>query len=122
MNDKLQNTLDTLARDEAFRKAINEAESVEAIQKLFRDQGVDVTEEEIGALLRSAVKRGEGELGELNELSLEEVAGGLSFSFEKSTRLPFQQIVGPQVCSRCGRKYGGAFCSCRFQMGNFQLK
>ena len=75
MKEKLQELL----QDKDFVLAALDAESVEAVQKLFADKGVTVTAEQVGEMAEvfsKAVSMAQNADGELSEEELKEAAGG----------------------------------------------
>lgn len=62
-----------LAKDQAFLNALADAETPEAMQKLFADHGIELTMDEVNAFIRLAEN---GKSGELNENDLANVSGG----------------------------------------------
>ena len=64
-------TVEELLNDKVFTEKLKAAKSLEEIADLFKEQGVDVTAEEI----KAAAKEKAGE--ELDEQDLENVAGGV---------------------------------------------
>ena len=65
-------TIEELKTDKAFMEKIENAESIAEIVALFKDKGIDVTEEQLEAAADYYGKR-----EELSEDSLERVAGGI---------------------------------------------
>ena len=71
MNENYEKILELL-KDDAFADAVLSAESSDAVQQLFGENGVDLSIAEIKALGKSLTQSE----GELSEEDLENVAGG----------------------------------------------
>jgi predicted ribosomally synthesized peptide with nif11-like leader len=67
--------LSPLWENEEFVKSLAAAESEEAALKLFADNGIDITTEELAEIKSSATAQ-----DELGEEDLEDVAGGIAIS------------------------------------------
>ena len=64
-----------LTQDKAFMNAISNAASLEELQSIFSDYGIEVSIEELKATIRQiAAEQGE----DLNEEDLEAVSGGIA--------------------------------------------
>ncbi len=63
-------TIEELMKDEAFAAQIDVAENMEAIARAFNEKGIHVSVAELETVMK------EDETGELDENSLENVAGG----------------------------------------------
>ena len=75
VRDEIMEKLSPLWENEEFVKALAAAESEEAALKLFADNGVDITTEELSEIKANATSQ-----GELGEEDLEDVAGGVVLS------------------------------------------
>ncbi len=64
--------IETLLHDEAFAKEIDKANNLEEIAQLFNDKGIEVSAADIQKAMDAS------DNGELNEESLEDVAGGVT--------------------------------------------
>lgn len=64
-----EHMIEEMMRDDAFVTQIENAKDLTEVAALFRTQGVEVTKEQLEALLTS-------EEGELDETALDNVAGG----------------------------------------------
>lgn len=68
--------LEMLFADEAFKEQVKNVKSIEEMQKLFADHGVDFSEEELTRILESCEKLAFQENEELDDEQMEDVAGG----------------------------------------------
>lgn len=66
--------LEELLNNEGFLQEIGNAESKEAVQKTFGNYGLDLTRDEVDAILE--ISKVAAEKGELDEKSLTNVSGG----------------------------------------------
>lgn len=74
--EEKQAKLEELMKDEAFVKAMFSKESSEEVQKLFAENGVELTMEEIEGLAAAILQAAPEGNGELSEDALDSVAGG----------------------------------------------
>ena len=74
--EEKQAKLEELMKDEAFVKAMFSKESSEEVQKLFAENGVELTMEEVEDIAAAILKAAPAEEGELSEEALGSVAGG----------------------------------------------
>ena len=95
-------TLEELVQNEEFMRQCREADSIDAVAKLFSNQGIAVTEEELEKLMVPD--------DELSEEDLENVAGGI----KKLTPDPVQviikavlKLIGKSAKSSSGSSGGG---------------
>lgn len=65
-----------LINNETFMNAIANATSIEQMQEIFAQQGVDVTEEELKSAVAMVAAKGD----ELDEACLENVSGGIALT------------------------------------------
>lgn len=70
---EMNNKLSELCNNEAFIKRMSDAESKEDVRKIFSEFGLDLTEDEVTAMLYIAANEGE----EVTLEKLECVAGGV---------------------------------------------
>lgn len=83
IRDEVMEKLSPLWENEEFVKAMAAAETDEDVIKLFADNGISVTEEEVAEVRASAAT-----MGELDEEDLEEVSGGfIMAAFTAATAL-----------------------------------
>ena len=66
-----------LLNNEAFMKAIVNADTIEELKELFEEQGIDASEEDIRSALKMIVNSGSTE-HTLSEAELDSVAGGIT--------------------------------------------
>ena len=65
-----------LLEDKAFQKELKACGSAKALVDCFKAHGVDVAEEKAEELLRTAVKKADGQI-EFTEEELDKIVGGL---------------------------------------------
>ncbi|MBR3631014.1 MAG: hypothetical protein IKN55_11175 [Oscillospiraceae bacterium] len=107
MMDERMKKAEALISDQAFFKAALNAESETDVQKLFADNGVDFTIEEIGALRETMIAAFDGRVseeqlqkavsGELSEEELMEAAGG--FSPETNVKIFLGSLMGLTIAA-----------------------
>lgn len=73
--DKKFTKVNELLAQESFLEKLETAETDEAVQKLFADNGVELTLDEIDQMCKESVAAHES--GELSEESLDSVSGGV---------------------------------------------
>jgi hypothetical protein len=66
-----------LEENGAFEQELAKVNTPEEMQALFANYGIEMTLDEIRAMVAEAVKMNESEGGELNEEDLDNVAGGV---------------------------------------------
>lgn len=69
MREEVSKKIDKLLEDESFVTVMSEAKDDEAVLKLFKERGVELTAEEVSEITASADR-------EIGETELENVAGG----------------------------------------------
>ncbi|QGT99853.1 hypothetical protein SYNTR_1260 [Candidatus Syntrophocurvum alkaliphilum] len=74
MADKIKQVIDKINNDQEFKDKIFSLESAEEVQAVLKEEGFDLTVDEILQARDAFVK--EVEQGELSDESLEDVAGG----------------------------------------------
>ena len=97
--------IEELMQDDAFRESVEKAESMGELADLLRTQGIDVDIEGLEAMLM------EEKAGELDESSLESVAGGSWLSSLKHRIAALRYKAGGGGFSRGGGgkgSFGGA--------------
>jgi len=92
--------LQALLNDDSFAEGYSAAETKEDLQKLFADNGIEMSMEDIDSLLADIPEEKNGD-GELSDETLENVAGGSLL-----TRIIIGGGIRGYICPYCGMRIG----------------